>query len=50
MRCPICDNRTGIEIDIHSDGYADNLLECSRCGTIWMETVEGTVMLNNKAA
>ncbi|BEH11163.1 hypothetical protein [Geobacter sulfurreducens] len=47
MKCPICNDRTTIEIVMHSDGYADNLLECTRCGTIWIANAEGVILLNN---
>lgn len=35
MKCPICKDRNHVEIDLHSDGYAENLRECGTCGTIW---------------
>ncbi len=35
MKCPICHQTHHIEIDLHSDGYAENLQECGDCGTIW---------------
>lgn len=50
MKCPICSNTSGIEIDIHSDGYADNLLECSICGALWINDLGRTVMLNKQVA
>ena len=50
MKCPICNNSTGLEIDMHADGYADNLLECTSCGAIWLETVEGIELINKKVA
>ncbi|CAG0988707.1 hypothetical protein [Geobacter sp.] len=50
MKCPICNDHTKIEIDMHSDGYADNLLECTTCGTIWIAGLEGIILLNNKVA
>ena len=37
MQCPNCNNVKGIEIDMHSDGYAKDLLECTACGTVWIE-------------
>lgn len=37
MKCPICDNINHNEIDLHSDGYAKNIIECSTCGTIWVD-------------
>lgn len=47
MNCPKCNDNSNIEINLHSDGYADNLLECASCGTIWIETPEETILLNN---
>ena len=35
MTCPNCNTHQHIEIDMHADGFADNLLECSVCGTLW---------------
>ncbi|HEY6839400.1 MAG TPA: hypothetical protein VI389_11700 [Geobacteraceae bacterium] len=50
MKCPMCSTKNGLEIDMHADGYADNLLECTSCGAIWLETVEGIELINRKAA
>lgn len=50
MNCPICNDHTNIEIAMHSDGYADNLLECTACGTVWIASQGGTILLNNKVA
>ena len=50
MKCPICNDTTGLEIDMHAGGYADNLLECTACGAIWLETVEGIELINKKVA
>ena len=38
MQCPKCNSIKGIEIDMHSDGYAKDLLECTSCGTVWIES------------
>ncbi len=38
--CPICKSKTQVEIDTHSDGYAENLEECGNCGAVW--TLKGT--------
>ena len=35
MECPICKNSHHVEIDTHSDGYAENLQECGHCGALW---------------
>ncbi len=50
MNCPICNDHTNIEIAMHSDGYADNLLKCTTCGTVWIESLEGIIPLNTKVA
>lgn len=50
MNCPICNNSTGIEFDMHSDGYAGNLFECTNCEAVWITTVDGTILLNKKVA
>lgn len=50
MSCPICSNTTTVEIDMHSDGYARDLVECASCGALWLESEEGQVMLNKLAA
>ncbi len=46
----MCSTKNGLEIDMHADGYANNLLECTSCGAIWLETVEGIELINRKAA
>lgn len=50
MKCPICNERAQIEIDMHSDGYADNLLECASCGALWIMEEGETTLLNKKVA
>lgn len=50
MNCPHCDNKVGIEIDMHSDGYAKDLLECSSCGTVWLEKSKQIISVSKKAA
>lgn len=48
MKHPICNDHSNIYINMHSDGYADSLLECTSCGTIWIASLEGTILLNIK--
>ena len=50
MQCPHCNESKGIEIDMHSDGYAQDLLECTSCGTIWLEKQSEIIMVSKKAA
>ncbi len=33
--CPICHNGNRVEVDIHADGFANNLEECGVCGALW---------------
>ncbi len=35
MECPVCGGKRHVEIDTHSDGYAQNLQECGECGSLW---------------
>ena len=50
MKCPICSDSTRIEIDMHSDGYADNLFECTSCEAMWIASLDGIILLDKKAA
>ena len=35
MKCPMCQSRQHIEIDLHADGFSQDLRECGDCGAIW---------------
>lgn len=36
MKCPVCKtHEQQVEIDLHSDGFAENIITCRICGTIW---------------
>ena len=50
MKCPNCNGKEGIEIDMHSDGYARDLLECTNCGTIWLERCSEIITVTRHAA
>src|SRR6266540_7240373 len=50
MKCPICSDSAQVEIDMHSDGYADNLLECANCGAVWIIDCGEIILLNKKVA
>lgn len=49
MHCPKCNATKGIEIDMHSDGYAKDLLECNVCGTLWLEKAEQIITVSEAA-
>jgi uncharacterized Zn finger protein len=50
MHCPKCNSKKGIEIDMHSDGYAKDLLECTSCGTLWLERFNEIITVSQQAA
>jgi len=50
MNCPHCNSKNGVEIDMHSDGYAKDLLECTTCDTVWLEKSGQIIYLSRKAA
>lgn len=36
MKCPVCKTlEEHAEIDLQSDGFAEEINTCSHCGTIW---------------
>ncbi|SDM65321.1 hypothetical protein SAMN05660860_02928 [Geoalkalibacter ferrihydriticus] len=46
IECPICKGKTHVEIDTHSDGFAENLQECGDCGALWTTRGEQNIMLH----
>jgi uncharacterized Zn finger protein len=46
MICPICHNKHHIEIDLHSDGFAENLQECGDCGAVWIQQVNAETLIH----
>lgn len=37
MECPVCKHCDHNELDLHSDGFAKDIIECDDCGTIWLD-------------
>ena len=35
MKCPLCKSRKHIEIDLHADGFSQDVRECGDCGVMW---------------
>lgn len=35
MKCPLCKCRNHVEVDLHADGFAENIRECGECGGVW---------------
>jgi uncharacterized Zn finger protein len=50
MKCPNCNTKKGLEMDLHSDGYAKGLFECTSCGTIWLQRTDEVITVNKQAA
>ena len=47
MKCPICNKKRHIEIDLHSDGFAENLQECGDCGALWTRKENVETLVSN---
>ena len=50
MECPICSGTTGIVINTHAGGYAKDVMECTKCETLWTTDGRKVTILNKKAA
>lgn len=36
MKCPVCKtHEQHLEIDLHAEGFAEDILTCKICGTVW---------------
>ncbi len=35
MKCPICKHQSFKAVDLHSEGFYADILECRVCGTVW---------------
>ncbi len=35
MKCPVCKSHEHVAIDLHATGFAENIVECRVCGSIW---------------
>jgi hypothetical protein len=35
VKCPVCKNHKHANIDLHVDDFAEKILECRICGSIW---------------
>lgn len=42
MKCPLCKSREHVEIDLHAEGFSQDVRECGVCGGVW--TFSGNVM------
>ena len=35
MKCPVCKSHKVNEMDLHSEQFSENIVECAVCGTVW---------------
>jgi uncharacterized Zn finger protein len=35
MKCPVCKHHEHVDIELHSDGFTEGIMECPICGTMW---------------
>jgi uncharacterized Zn finger protein len=35
MKCPVCRTYEQHDIDLHAEGFSEDIITCSSCGTIW---------------
>ncbi|SNB47331.1 hypothetical protein [Geobacter sp. DSM 9736] len=35
MQCPVCKNHEQVDLDLHAEGFTEDIVECSICGTTW---------------
>ena len=35
MKCPVCNHHNDCGLGLRSEGFSEEIVECSMCGTIW---------------
>lgn len=45
MKCPTCGNKARVEINMHAEGFAQNLQECGGCGALWVNKGDGAILI-----
>lgn len=35
MKCPVCKSLRNSEIDLHAEGFYEDIFECAACGSSW---------------
>lgn len=46
MECPVCHHSDHVEIDIHADGFSENLQECGDCGAVWIRKCDSKEVIS----
>jgi transcription elongation factor Elf1 len=47
MKCPVCKNREVVDIDLHTEGFSEDIIECRICGSIWSINHGATEMVRD---
>lgn len=48
MKCPICKSRQHVEIDLHADGFSQDVRECGDCGGAWTFSGDKLKIIKNE--
>lgn len=35
MKCPVCKSSNNSDLDLHTDGFYEDIFECRVCGAAW---------------
>ena len=38
MKCPVCKSHEHVELGLHASGFAEEIVTCKICGSIWSIT------------
>ena len=50
MQCPRCQNKKHVEIDLHAEGFSQDLCECGTCGCVWTCSGAESKVLKNASS
>lgn len=50
MNCPSCQAKGHIEIDLHADGFAQDVCECGDCGAVWTMSGKSQIIIKQKSS
>lgn len=48
MECPVCKQTKHIQIDLHADGFTQNVEECGDCGSVWCASGSELTLLKGR--
>jgi len=48
MKCPLCQSRENVEINLHAEGFSQDARECGKCGGIWTFSGEHLKIIKGK--